>query len=154
MKMQRMVFIGAQMTHGHVLSTGANLCMTGRYFFGQFPFMAKVLAPIFPLYELYISLPFSSVILFFALYLGVIQNLQINRFVRFNAMQAILFDILLILPMLVEQLLRPPLAVEIEVYNIVWIYILVCVIYGMGACLAGEQPRLPLVADAADQQVQ
>ncbi|CAD7700105.1 unnamed protein product [Ostreobium quekettii] len=127
--------------------------MAGRFFFGQFPFSARLLSPIFPLYELYTSLPFGSIVIFFAIYFGIIQNVQVNRFIRFNAMQAILIDILLILPMLVEQLVRPPLSILTAGYNTVWLYVFFCVVYGMGSCLAGEQPRLPLVADAADQQV-
>ena len=34
----------------------------------------------------------------FGMYLGIIQNQNMSRFVRFNAQQAILLDILLILP--------------------------------------------------------
>lgn len=36
-----------------------------------------------------------SVILFFAIYLGMSRNQNLSGFVRFNAMQAILLDILL-----------------------------------------------------------
>ena len=38
-------------------------------------------------------------------------------------------------------------------YNFVWLYVLICFLYGVASCLAGEQARLPGVADAADRQV-
>jgi uncharacterized membrane protein len=35
----------------------------------------------------YHSLPFGSLIAFFGIYLGIVNNKNISRFVRFNAMQ-------------------------------------------------------------------
>ena len=34
--------------------------------------------------QLYTTVPFASLIVFFALYLGIVQNQQYSRFVRFN----------------------------------------------------------------------
>lgn len=38
----------------------------------------------------------------------VVQNQNYSRFVRFNGQQAILVDIVLVLPGLIESLFRPP----------------------------------------------
>lgn len=41
----------------------------------------------------------------------------------------------------------------ITAQNSIWIFIGVAVVYGMGASLLGQSARIPLVADAAEQQV-
>ena len=38
-------------------------------------------------------------------------------------------------------------------YNFVWLYVLICFLYGVAASLAGQEARLPGVAEAADRQV-
>lgn len=132
----------------------------GRYFFQEFPQFYALLAPLQPLLKAYYTLPFAGLIVFFALYYGVVQNYNLSRFVRYNAMQSILLDILLIIPSLLENfVLRGVpktgayLQVTVSFYNFVWLYVLICFLYGVGSCLAGEQARLPGVADAADRQV-
>ena len=45
------------------------------------------MAPILPAIAAFHSVLFASFIAFFALYLGVVNNQNFSRFVRFNAMQ-------------------------------------------------------------------
>jgi hypothetical protein len=89
----------------------------------------------------------------------VINNQRVSRFARFAAMQAVLLDIVLILPGLVESVLRfrpaggPALQLYITTYNSIYLYLFACVVYGVGAALAGREARLPFLAEAADAQV-
>lgn len=39
------------------------------------------------------------------------------------------------------------------IYNVIWVYVLVCFVYGAGSSVLGNMARIPLVAEAADQQV-
>ena len=41
----------------------------------------------------------------------------------------------------------------ITTQNTIWIFVAAAVVYGIGASLLGEAARIPLVADAAEQQV-
>lgn len=72
---------------------------------------------------MYYNVPFASVAAFFATYLLIVNNpQQFSRYVRFNAQQAILLDVILILPSLAESLFRAPsggmgLSVYISAYN-------------------------------------
>ncbi|DBB11553.1 TPA: hypothetical protein ACH3X3_006949 [Trebouxia sp. C0006] len=130
----------------------------GKFFFAQFPQFARLLAPLNPLVSLYFGVPFASFAVFFAVYLGIINNQNFSRYCRFNAMQAVLLDVVLILPGLFENLIRPPssgpgLQAYISLYNSIWLFVFACVAYGIGSCLTGQTPRLPFIADAADQQV-
>ncbi|BDA47239.1 Protein TIC 20-v, chloroplastic [Coccomyxa sp. Obi] len=130
----------------------------GRFLFLQFPFLPRLLAPLNPLISFYFSFPFASLIVFFAIYGGIVQNQNFSRFVRYNALQAILLDIILIVPGLLENILRPPsggfgLSLYMNAYNTIFLFVFLAVLYAMGSCLIGQAARLPLVADAADQQV-
>lgn len=132
----------------------------GKFALAQNPIILNLLAPLDPLLRLYTSVPFASLIVFFAIYGGIINKRDYwSRYVRFNAMQAILLDIILILPGVLENVIKPPvgnslgLTLYINAYNTIFFFVLACWLYGSGACLLGRTPRLPLVADAADQQV-
>lgn len=131
----------------------------GKFVFMQFPAFANLLLPLQPLLNLYFSVPFASIAIFFAVYLGIINNQSLSRFTRFNAMQAVLLDIILILPGLFESVLniRPSggvgLQLYITLYNTIFLFLFACVTIGIGSCMAGKSARLPLVSDAADAQV-
>jgi uncharacterized membrane protein len=131
----------------------------GKFLFVQFPILGAILAPFEPLINIYFSVPFASLAAFFAVYLGIINSPNFGRYVKFNAMQAVLVDILLVLPGLLESVFKfrpmggPGLAIYINGYNSIFIFVFVCVAYGIGSCLAGTNARLPLVADAADAQI-
>ena len=108
--------------------------------------------------QLYFSVPFSSLVVFFAIYIGLVNNVNQSPFVRFAAAQAVLLDILLILPGLIESVVRPPTAgplfqAYVTLSNTAFLFVLACFLAGVGASLAGKSVRLPLVADAADAQV-
>ncbi|KAL4419302.1 hypothetical protein ABPG77_001634 [Micractinium sp. CCAP 211/92] len=130
----------------------------GKFFLVQFPQVAQLLLPLDPLIRLYYSFPLAGLILFFAVYLGIINNGNFSRYVRYHAMQAILLDIILILPGLIESIFRPPmggpgLQLYITLQNTIFLFLFACVAYGVGSCIVGQTARLPLVSDAADAQV-
>lgn len=129
----------------------------GRYFFLQFPVAERLLTPLYPLLAAYKGFPYSNFIAFFALYLAVVRNPNFSRYVRFNTMQAVVLDVLLIFPTLVERTFTPRGGIGFELlvifYNTVFLFLVACFVFGFISCLLGKTPRLPLVADAADQQV-
>ena len=104
-------------------------------------------------------MPFASIAVFFAIYLGIINNQSLSRFVRYNAMQAVILDICLVLPGLLESVLRlrpsggVGLQIYISGYNTIFFLLFICVALGIGSCMAGTTARLPIVSDAADAQV-
>ncbi|KAG0629991.1 hypothetical protein M758_1G145400 [Ceratodon purpureus] len=129
----------------------------GRYFFLQFPVAERLIAPLFPLLSAYKGFPFSNFIAFFGLYLAVVRNPNFSRYVRFNTMQAVVLDVLLIFPTLVERTFTPRGGIGFELlvifYNSVFLFLVACFLFGVVSCILGKTPRLPLVAEAADQQV-
>jgi hypothetical protein len=129
----------------------------GRYFFLQYPAAERLLQPLFPLLQAYKSFPYSNFIAFFALYLAIVRNPRFSRYVRFNTMQAVVLDVLLIFPSLVERTFTPRGGIGFELliifYNTTFLFLLACFLFGVFSCLLGKTPRLPIVADAADVQV-
>lgn len=73
-------------------------------------------------------------------------------------MQAMLMDVLLILPRLVENLLTPPtagwgLTVYMQAQSVLWVAITGAVLFGVVSSLMGVLGRIPFIADAADAQL-
>lgn len=64
----------------------------------QFPYIARLLAPLAPLNALYNAVPFGPFLVFLGIYSGIVNNRSLSRFIRYNAMQAVLLDVLLIIP--------------------------------------------------------
>ncbi|KAL0306256.1 UNVERIFIED_CONTAM: protein -v, chloroplastic [Sesamum radiatum] len=129
----------------------------GKYVITQFsPFQAFI-QPLVPAIRVFKSFPFNGFLVFLTLYFVVVRNPNFSRYVRFNTMQAIVLDVLLIFPDLLERSFSPRDGVGLDLMmsldSTVFLFLLVCLIYGSSSCLLGQLPRLPLVADAADRQV-
>ncbi|KAH7688979.1 hypothetical protein IHE45_03G064600, partial [Dioscorea alata] len=102
--------------------------------------------------------PFTGFLLFLTLYFAVVRNPSaFSRYVRFNTMQAIVLDVLLIFPDLLERTFNPRGGVALDFVmsldSTVFFFLLVSLVYGSTSCLLGQLPRLPIVADAAERQV-
>ncbi|KAH7670892.1 hypothetical protein IHE45_10G058400 [Dioscorea alata] len=130
----------------------------GRFLFTRLPILATALNPILPLIAAYRSIPYAAFVVFFALYLGVVRNTQLSRYVRFNAMQAVVLDVLLALPSLIQRVFGVPTrGVGFQVleigYSSLFVFTAVCFVYGLISCVLGKTPYLPFVAAAADRQL-
>lgn len=129
----------------------------GKYIITQFSPIQTLIQPLIPAIKVFKSFPFNGFLVFLTLYFVVVRNQNFSRYVRFNTMQAIVLDVLLIFPDLLERTFNPKDGVGLDLMmsfdSTVFLYLLVCLIYGSSSCLLGQLPRLPLVADAADRQV-
>lgn len=126
----------------------------GRFLFTQFPVLQLLLIPLAPLMQIY-SLPLASLIIFFALYLGVVRNENISHFIRFNAMQAILLDIVLMLCGVVLPIFRGFQVAFIAetLYNMVFLGAFAAFVYAVVQSLLGRYAEIPPLSDAVYMQV-
>ncbi|KAM7498997.1 hypothetical protein LguiA_023411 [Lonicera macranthoides] len=128
----------------------------GKYVITQFTPIQTLLQPLIPAIRVFKSFPFNGFLVFLTLYFVVVRNPNFSRYVRFNTMQAIVLDVLLIFPDLLERSFNPRdgfgLDLLMSLDSTVFLFLLVCLIYGSSSCLLGQLPRLPIVADAADRQ--
>jgi hypothetical protein len=129
--------------------------MFGQFLFQQFPVLQLLLIPLAPLMQIY-RLPFASLVIFFALYLGVVRNENISHFIRFNAMQAILLDIVLMLCGLVLPILAKSFQIAFiaeTLYNMVFLGVLAAFIYAVAQSALGRYAEIPPLSDAVYMQV-
>lgn len=128
----------------------------GRFLFDQFPALQLVFMPLLPLIQIYSGIPFAGFVIFLALYLAVVRNEKISHFIRFNTMQAILLDIILILCGLVVPILASGLPVAFvlqTLYNMIFLGILAAFIYSVAQSLMGRYAEIPTLSDAVHMQV-
>jgi uncharacterized membrane protein len=122
----------------------------------QFPVIEVILSPLNPILLLYNQIPFAGLVIFFALYLGVVRNENINHFIRFNAMQAILLDIVLVLCALVFSLLAPSLGGGLileTLLNVIFLGSIAAIIYSVVQSALGRYAEIPTISDAVYMQV-
>jgi hypothetical protein len=115
------------------------------------------------IYQLYTTIPFSGLILFFGFNL-VSNNLQLNRLVRFNIQQAILLDISLIIPGIIGSICEivykqtsgndVPVSVEQASSAVTFLLVAVAIGYSVISTVAGQEPdKLPFISSRVKQRV-
>jgi uncharacterized membrane protein len=102
------------------------------------------------------AVPFGGFILFLVLFLAVVRNPQVPYFVRFNVLQAILLDIVLIVVSLAFNLVLAPLGGTFAVRtlaNSVFLGTLVLVLFALVQCLRGKEADIPSLSEAVRMQL-
>ena len=128
----------------------------GRSLTSLFPMLQWLSLPALPLVLVEQAIPFGGFILFLVLFLGVVRNPRVPYFIRFNALQAILLDIILIVLSLAFNLLLAPLGGNFAVRtlaNTIFLGILVLVLFGIIQCLRGKEADIPSLSEAVRMQL-
>ena len=120
----------------------------GYYLFYKYSFLKVLLFITFPLAIIEKSLPFGSLLLFLILFAGLVKNPQVPYFIRYNACQALLLDIALIIISYLFQIL--PL---VELGPIIFIFILCIFIYSITQCIYGVEPEIPFISQSVRMQI-
>jgi uncharacterized membrane protein len=93
---------------------------------------------------------------FFGLFIFVVRNEKINHFIRYNAMQAILLDIVIFLVSILLRILTPipgaGFAIE-TLANTIFLGIVASVVYSVFQSLNGRYAEIPAISDAVYMQV-
>ena len=129
----------------------------GYYLFYKFAFLKVLLFLTFPVAIIERSLPFGGLLIFILLFAGVVRNPNVPYFIRYNACQALLLDIALII---MSYLLRILTVADLGL--IVFIFLLSIFIYSIFQCINGVEPEIPFISksvscllytsDAADEE--
>ena len=81
----------------------------GQALFGPLPWLRWLAIPALPVLQLQQNIPLGGLVLFLVLFLAVVRNPQVPYWIRFNVLQAILIDIVLVLLSLAFNILLGPL---------------------------------------------
>ena len=128
----------------------------GRELYNLFPWIAYLALPATPVLLLERSIPFGGFLLFLVLFLVVVRNPNVPYYLRFNVLQAILLDILLVVLALAFNVLLSPLGNSLMIRtlnNTVFIGALVLVLYASIQCVRGKEADLPTLSDAVRMQL-
>ena len=128
----------------------------GRAMFSMFPALQWLAVPALPLQLLEQAVPFGGLVLFLLLFLVVVRNTQVPYLIRFNVLQAILIDIVLVLLTLAFQMLLAPLGggfVVRTLSNTIFLGTLLLVAFAVVQCLRGKEADIPTVSEAVRMQL-
>jgi uncharacterized membrane protein len=129
----------------------------GMFLFLQFPFLKWLYVPFSPVIQLYQTIPFFDLIVFFALFMLVVRNEKIQHFIRFHTLQALLLSIFTYLCMAVLSLigiveqgasLSVPLLGNV-MFTLIFLAVLVASIYSIVQAVRGLYAEIPLISQAA-----
>ena len=120
----------------------------GYYLFYKYSFLKILLFLTFPIAIIEKSLPVGGFLLFIILFAGLARNPKVPYFVRYNACQALLIDIALII---ISYLLR--IFSIVELGSIIFISTLCIFIYSISLCINGVEPEIPLISKSVRMQI-
>ena len=120
----------------------------GYFLFYKYSFLKILLLLTFPIAIIEKSLPFGGFLLFIILFAGLVRNLNVPYFVRYNACQALLIDIALII---ISYFLR--IFPIVELGSIIFIFTLCIFIYSISQCIYGVEPEIPLISKSVRMQI-
>lgn len=130
----------------------------GKYVFQKVPLLTQVLlVPLLPLYNIYRGVPFLAFGVFLLLFVTVVRNINVSRFIRFNTYQALILDIALIFPQLFQGV-RLGSAIPASVAEIcttaVFYAVMLAVSYAAVMNAQGKLPdEIPALSDSVKQQL-
>jgi uncharacterized membrane protein len=134
----------------------ADVYLFGTFLFREFPSLKQLYIPLTPLMMIN-NTNFGGFILFFGLYIGVVANQKVSRFIRFNTLQAILIGILISLCGLILSYVLLPImgmgpATQV-LMNVVFLGTIAASGYGIIMSAMGEYTQIPQLSETAQIQV-
>lgn len=121
-----------------------------------FPWLIWLQLPALPFLMLQQIVPFGGLVLFLVLYLAVVRNPKVPDYLRFNALQAILLDVLLSVLSIGFRVLLSPLGDSIvlrTLNNTIFICCIAVLFYALLQCSRGKEADLPTISEAVRMQL-
>tara|TARA_B100000214_G_scaffold364164_1_gene330443 strand:+ start:366 stop:824 length:459 start_codon:yes stop_codon:yes gene_type:complete len=128
----------------------------GNHLFIKYPFTQIIQIPAIPIILIERSIPFGNVLLFFAIFIGIIRNSRISYFLRFNALQSLIFNIGIIIISFIFEILFSSFSSSLIIRTFsstLLITIFSVILYCVWSCLQGNEPDLPLISQATKMQL-
>ena len=120
----------------------------GYALFYKFDFLKIYLILTKPIALLETSLPFGNLFLFLIIFLGIVRNLNVPYFLRFNACQALLLNIAIIIFGFLIQILPLP-----QLSYLVFLCSLAITIFSISLCTIGIEPEIPFISKSVRMQM-
>ena len=132
-------------------------CLTfGNHLYVKYPFTQIIQIPAIPIILIERSIPFGNLLLFLAIFIGLVRNTKISYFLRFNALQSLLINIGIIIVNFIFEIIFSPFlnSLIIRTFSSTLLFSLFAVIvYCVWSCTQGNEPDLPIISDATKMQL-
>ena len=134
----------------------ADCLIFGNHLYVKYPFIQIIKIPAIPVLILERSIPFGNVLIFLAIFIGLVRNTKVSYFLRFNALQALLINIGVIIISFIFQIFFSPFGNSLIIRTFsstVLISIFSMIIYCVWSCTQGNEPNLPIISQATKMQL-
>ena len=128
----------------------------GNNLFIKYPFIQIIQIPAIPIILLERSIPFGNLLLFLAIFIGIVRNSKLSYFLRFNALQSLLINIgIIIISFIFEIIFNPFLnSLIIRTFSsTILISLFSLIVYCSWACTQGKEADLPIISQATKMQL-
>ena len=132
-------------------------CLTfGNHLYIKYPFTQIIQIPAIPIILIERSIPFGNLLLFLAIFIGLVRNSKVSYFLRFNALQSLLINIGIIIVSFIFEIIFSPFlnSLIIRTFSSTLLFSLFAVIvYCVWSCTQGNEPDLPIISEATKMQL-
>ena len=128
----------------------------GNHLFIKYPITQIIQIPAIPIILIERSIPFGNLLLFLAIFIGLVRNSKVSYFLRFNALQSLLINIgIIIVNFMFEIIFRPFLnSLIVRTFSsTLFISIFSVIVFCAWSCTKGNEPNLPGISQATKMQL-
>jgi len=128
----------------------------GNHLYIKYPFTQIIQIPAIPIILIERSIPFGNLLLFLAIFIGLVRNNKVSYFLRFNALQSLLINIGIIIVSFIFEIIFSPFLNSLIIRTLsssLLISIFLMIIYSVWSCTQGNEPNLPGISQAAKMQL-
>ena len=128
----------------------------GNHLYSKYPLTQIIQVPAIPIILIERSIPFGSLLLFLAIFLGLVRNSKVSYFLRFNALQSLLINIGIIIVSFIFEIIFSPFSNSLIIRTFsstLFISLFSIIIYCGWSCTQGNEPNLPVISQATKMQL-
>jgi uncharacterized membrane protein len=128
----------------------------GNHLYIKYPFIQIIQIPAIPIILIERSIPFGSLLLFLAIYFGLVRNSKVSYFLRFNALQSLLINIGIIIVSFIFEIIFSPFSNSLIIRTFsssLLIGLFLMIVYSVWSCTQGNEPNLPGISQATKMQL-
>ena len=130
--------------------------MFGSHLFIKYPFIQIIQLPAIPIILIERSIPFGNLLLFLAIFIGLVRNNKVSYFLRFNALQSLLINIGIIIVSFIFEIFFSPFLNSLIIRTFsstLLISLFSVIVYCVWSCTQGNEPNLPGISQATKMQL-
>ena len=128
----------------------------GNHLYIKYPITNIIQIPAIPIFLIERSIPFGNLLLFLAIFIGLVRNSKVSYFLRFNALQSLLINIGVIIIGYIFQIFFSPFINTLIIRTIsstLLISLFSIIVYCAWSCIQGDEPNLPGISQATKLQL-